>query len=448
MSGAFDRLASIKNLIPRRPSGRVFNSAGHAGPRRLMLFALTGIAAIAVVAWVATGGRHAPLASKDARMKQVDPLPGGLYTTPEQDALAARSNDAAAQAALRKGVSFTPPMAPSQAVLPPPPRAEQADPAPAVPNRPIAVVHRSPPMLVPETLRAAFPVAFPVALPAAALPATPAIVRDPPPIRAIPVAATTNDPAVDQGYHKQIDELFSKWGGRLPRTDVVLPPTEQQQGGAAADDPPARRGTQAPSRAGAVATPIAAREEAGTLLIPAGRGIYAHPILALSSDASSPVVLQADSGPIAGDRMIGTFAKQEQRLIIHINTVVHNGENIGVDGIVTAPDTMEASVASGADQHYVSRFLLPAAASFVAGLGQALAQTSNTQTVLSPFGGAAFATHLNIEQQLGVAAGAAAQQVGSTLNAAAPKGPTISLDANVAVGVVFLSNVTAHHQVR
>lgn len=447
MSGAFDRLASFKNLIPSRPTGRMFNSAGHAGPRRLMIFALTGLTTVAVVAWVVTSGRHAPLTSQDARMKTVDPLPGGLHTTPEQDALAARSNDAAAQAALRSGVSFTPPMAPSQTVLPPPSRVEQPDPVPPLPQGPGTVVHRSPPALVPEALRAAFP----VALPAPALPAAPAIVRDPAPIRTIPVAATTNDPVVDQGYHKQIDELFSKWGGRVPRTDVVLPPTEQQQGDAAADDPPApRRG--APSRAGAVATPvatpIAAREEAGTLLIPAGRGIYAHPILALSSDASSPVVLQADSGPIAGDRMIGTFAKQEQRLIIHVNTVVHAGENIGVDGIVTAPDTMEASVASGVDQHYVSRFLLPAAASFVAGLGQALAQTSNTQTVLSPFGGAAFATHLNIEQQLGVAAGAAAQQVGSTLNAAAPKGPTISLDANVAVGVVFLSNVTAHHQVR
>jgi hypothetical protein len=30
------------------------------------------------------------------------------------------------------------------------------------------------------------------------------------------------------------------------------------------------------------------------------------------------------------------------------------------------------------------------------------------------------------------------------LNQAAPKGPTVSLEANVAVGVMFLSNVTMH----
>jgi intracellular multiplication protein IcmE len=154
--------------------------------------------------------------------------------------------------------------------------------------------------------------------------------------------------------------------------------------------------------------------------------------------------LQADSGPIAGDRMIGTFAKQVDRLVIHINTLIHNGENIGVDGLVTAPDTMEAGVATDVDQHYAARFILPAAAAFVAGLGQAIATTSNTAAVLSPFGGATTSTHLNIDQQLGVAAGASAAQIGSTLAAAAPKGPTVSLEANVAVGVMFLSNVTAH----
>jgi intracellular multiplication protein IcmE len=48
---------------------------------------------------------------------------------------------------------------------------------------------------------------------------------------------------------------------------------------------------------------------------------------------------------------------------------------------------------------------------------------------------------LNFHQQLGVAAGAAAAQIGSTLLEDAPKGPTITLAANVAVGVMFLTDV-------
>ena len=165
-------------------------------------------------------------------------------------------------------------------------------------------------------------------------------------------------------------------------------------------------------------------------------------MLALSSDQASPAVFQADSGPIAGDRMLGSFSRQNNRLIVRINTVIHQGQPIGAEGLVIAPDTMEASVASGVDQHYLTRFALPAAAAFVQGLGQAIATTSNTTAVLSPLGGATTSTNLNIDQQLGVAAGSAAANIGSTLNAAAPKGPTITLDANVAVGIMFLSNVT------
>ena len=94
------------------------------------------------------------------------------------------------------------------------------------------------------------------------------------------------------------------------------------------------------------------------------------------------------------------------------------------------------------DQHYLSRFLLPAAAAFIQGLGSAIATTSNTAAVLSPFGGAAYSTHLNLPQQLGVGAGVAAGQIGNALNQAAPKGPTINLAAHVNVGIMFLNDLT------
>ncbi|OYV49204.1 MAG: hypothetical protein B7X10_02120, partial [Burkholderiales bacterium 21-58-4] len=81
--------------------------------------------------------------------------------------------------------------------------------------------------------------------------------------------------------------------------------------------------------------------------------------------------------------------------------------------------------------------LVGQAAAFVQGLGNAIATTSNQVQVLSPLGGATTSTNLNFHQQLGVAAGVAAGQIGSTLDQDAPKGPTITLDANVAVGVML-----------
>ena len=426
MPNAFTWLSRIRPSVPRLRAAPLLNRSGHAGPRRLVIIGGSAVGFVGVIVLVSLSGQYAPVVSRDAQMAPVDPLPGGLNTTPEQDALARVANDDEARKAMRKGVSYTPPIAPSVPAVPPPPRAEEADPLPAagrrVPQRPAGT---------PEVVRAVVPAPFAaLTLPAASAAPKP-----------IPVAAVV-DPRGNEAYTQQINGLFSQWGARLPQTDVILPPPE-----AGSTDPADTRASRAGNgaRDAASALPVSARPaDTGQILVPAGRGVFAHPILALSSDQSSPVVLQADSGPIAGDRMIGSFARQENRLVLHVNTVIHNGEAIGVDGVVTSPDTMEAGVASGVDQHYLERFILPAAAAFVAGLGQALATTSNTAAVLSPFGGATTTTHLNIDQQLGVAAGVAASQVANTLNQAAPKGPTISLDANVAVGVMFLANVTAH----
>ena len=416
-------------------SGRIFNASGSAGPRRLVILSVSSLAVLALIVVVAATGRYTPSNSHDARMKHVDPLPGGLYSTPEQLALARKADNTQAQSSLEKGVSFTPPMAPSVPVMPAPPQVEKAAPPDSARPRPMFAGRPAP---------ASKPVPIPVAFPAALAPDPPAAAPAEPQAQPIRLAAA-GDPKTDEAYSKQIGDLFSQWGGRTPHTDIVLPPSEEDGSRTSGDGGESRAPAGATSRK--VPPPVPAASHAPDpveILIPAGRGVYAHPILAVNSDASSPVVLQADSGPIAGDRMIGTFAKQGDRLVIRINTVIHQGQSIGTDAVVVAPETMEAGVASDVDQHYLARFILPAAAAFVQGLGQAIATTSNTAAVLSPFGGAAYSTHLNLNQQLGVAAGTAAGQIGAVLNQAAPKGPTVSLEANVAVGVMFLSNVTMH----
>jgi intracellular multiplication protein IcmE len=434
MSGARLNFATPK--FPGFLSGWILNASGTAGPRRLVILTVASLAVLALVVTIAMTGRNAPGNSRDARMKHVDPLPGGLHSTPEQDALARKADEVGAQSSLQKGVSFTPPMAPSVPVLPAPPRVEKAAPPDTAQPRPVFTGRPAP-----ASRPVPIPVAFPSALAPDRLAAAPAEPRAQP-IR----LAAAGDPKTDEAYSKQIGDLFSQWGGRTPHTDIVLPPSEEDGAGATSDGGESRAPAGATSRK--VSPPVPAASPATdpvVILIPAGRGVYAHPILAVNSDASSPVVLQADSGPIAGDRMIGTFAKQADQLVIRINTVIHQGQSIGTDAVVVAPETMEAGVASDVDQHYLARFILPAAAAFVQGLGQAIATTSNTAAVLSPFGGAAYTTHLNLNQQLGVAAGAAAGQIGAVLNQAAPKGPTVSLEANVSVGVMFLSSVTMHH---
>ncbi len=426
------KLSRLKIAMPIRRFA-VFNAAGRAGPRRLAILTVGIIVVAGVVVVVTTRGQRAPAFSQDARMAAVDPLPGGMHSTPEQDALAHQADTTLAKTALAGGKSFSPPIAASVAVGPlPPPPEKQA-------------VHTSPPpsphfVARPQPTNTAAAMVFPPPLSSPVqLVADPVPTAQPRPIQ----EAAATDQAASAVYQKQIGDLFSQWGGHMPQTETVLQPAAAGGSGSGSDtaDPPRGPGSTA------VAAPLRATPAAAStrmlaqVLIPAGRGVFAHPILALNSDQTSPVVLQADSGPIAGDRMIGSFSRANDRLIIHISQIIHHGQSLGCDGVVTAPDTMEASVATDVDEHFLARVVLPAAAAFVQGLGTALATTSNTTAVLSPLGGATTTTHLNFDQQLGVAAGTAAAQVGTFLNQAAPKGPTVTLDANVAVGVMFLSDV-------
>ena len=121
------------------------SAAGRAGPRRLAALIVGFVAGATVLAFIFLRGVYVLPSSHDARLPAVDALPGGLHSTPEQNALACRADTAHAQAALGDGRSFTPPMSPSVPYVPPPPHVEQAASSPAThpeAARPAAAVRR------------------------------------------------------------------------------------------------------------------------------------------------------------------------------------------------------------------------------------------------------------------------------------------------------------------
>ena len=427
-------MSSTLGKIPRsNPFGRggVLNKTGRASPTRLALAGGGAILLLGIIVVVSFMGQAEPLQSQTARMPPVNPLPGGMNTNPNQDRMALQHNQEQAAAADREGRSFTPQMAPSKPL-----------------NVPLAAATPDVAPLVTPPAPAQIPT------PALRLVTAPAPRPVPPETRPIQqVAQQTNqaDPRQDQAFHAAVAEVVNGWGARPSRTNVVIPPTRSEQTGRETDEEGASgEGSRNYSRAredrsgGAQPASTMARTLPQQVLVPAGRGIYAHTVLAVNSDTGGPIVLQADTGPIAGDRMVGTFGRagSSDLLVVKVTSIVHNGQTIPADGVVIAPDTMETAVATSVDQHYLSRFLLPAAAAFVQGLGQALATTSNTQSVLSPLGGASYSTHLNLDQQLGVGAGVAGARIGSALNQSAPRNSTVNLAANAGVGIMFLSSVT------
>jgi intracellular multiplication protein IcmE len=415
MSDLFSKLSWLSNL-------RQFNRAGRGGPARIVTIAAVGVSMMALLVAVSSISHPTPPESSVAKMPDVDPLPGGMHSNPAQEALLKRHAQDRADRALASGESYTPPL-PAAAALRLVDRRTPEEPASEPPSEPaVAPVPEPAPLYVPPEERS----------------------EEAPRVEKI----AASEPASEDPQFKQaVADLFKQWEGRPPRTDLVLAPATDVR-----DESSQNAGVEQRATNARPAPPTRPRPAAEAVLVPAGRGVYAHTVLSVNSDTGGPIVLQADTGPLAGDRMIGTFSKNQavgalfgdtDRLVVRINTIEHRGQTLNVQGLVIAPDSMETAVATSVDQHYVERFALPTAAAFVAGLGQAIA-LSNSAVQYLPFGGVVTNYgKLDFRQQAGIAGGAAAAQIGQTLQQQTPKGPTVFLAADAGVGVIFLSNVVA-----
>ncbi|AOX18424.1 DotG/IcmE/VirB10 family protein [Kozakia baliensis] len=395
-----------------------FTQAAAGGHRRILT--LLGVAILAVTLVLVFSLRNSKREDPQSiagTTPAVNPLPGGTNTDPRQDALRQQDMADASARAAKSGASYTPDIAPGASSKPPGGTEVGTDADAGMAKR----------------------------LPADT--ASPSV-NTPPPPAPVPTAPAYAAAPVDQDAVKQHAKLYAAalqnlkdgLAGRPPVTSIMYSVKEMTAARAA------QQGHAEGNKSGTVPSQAATGSvvAAPRVLIPAGRGIFAHTVTATNSDLSGQIVLEADSGPVAGDRMIASVARaggHMNRLVLTVQSIEHQGQTLPVQGVVVAPDTMEAAVASSVDQLYLQRFVLPAAAAFVQGLGTALEMTSNTVGSIGGLGNVNYVQKLNFPQQLGVAAGAAASQVNSSMMQQMPTQPRINMAANVNVGVMFLKNV-------
>ncbi|MFT9089635.1 MAG: hypothetical protein ABF479_01255 [Gluconacetobacter sp.] len=258
-------------------------------------------------------------------------------------------------------------------------------------------------------------------------------------------------PGLSRSAEAEVFAMWSRGGWGLEKGDI----SDHAQGGNqtagtnASPAPYTVTGDRGDMPDGKAAGTAAAAHETtppsgkGRTLLPAGRGVYAVTVTASNSDQSgTPVIADVVSGPFTDARLIGSFQRQEDRLIVKFNQlVIGKDDPISVNAIALSPATMETAVASDVNEHYVTRIVLPAGAAFVQSLGQAM-QSTNTQSYTAGLGVSSF-THLSLPQQLGVAAGGAGQALGEMIQKATPQQDTVTLNAREGIGVIFLSPVVA-----
>ncbi|MCB1533003.1 MAG: DotG/IcmE/VirB10 family protein [Alphaproteobacteria bacterium] len=191
----------------------------------------------------------------------------------------------------------------------------------------------------------------------------------------------------------------------------------------------------------AAANQVAANDPA--LLLPAGEILYAQLITEANSDTPGPVLAQIHSGPLKGSRILGDFEVHNDRYItLNFNTLVYDDRSISVDAIAVDPSTTSTGMATEVDQRYFQRVVLPAAAAFIEGAAEAIANTGLTTITVEGDTVAQESQDASNEQEIASGIEEAGQELGDILDRMGQQTRVlVKVDSGTRLGILFLQDV-------
>lgn len=244
---------------------------------------------------------------------------------------------------------------------------------------------------------------------------------------------------IKAGMQGQAQQLFSSWQGVSNQSLVAGTPEKEKEnkkgggksgmGGGEGENigmPPGVGGTGNTIKAGAV--------------------IYAVLNTAVNSDEPSPVLATVVGGKYAGARLVGSLAttgQNAQKLILRFNlmSLPDQEKSISINAVAIDPKTARTALSSDTDNHYIQRFGLVFAASFLQGLGQAVSTSGATVTQNSQGQTTATNATLTSKQKAEVALGQVGQTASQIFSKDVNRPPTIQVYSGVGLGILFLGDV-------
>ncbi|MFN3700812.1 MAG: TrbI/VirB10 family protein [Alphaproteobacteria bacterium] len=179
------------------------------------------------------------------------------------------------------------------------------------------------------------------------------------------------------------------------------------------------------------------------IIVPAGQILYAQLITEANSDVPGPVLAQIVSGPVAGSRILGTFAVQEELLTLQFNTIVIDGKSYPMQGVALDPNTTLPGMATDIDRRYFRRIILPTAAAFIEGAASVFGETGRTTVSVSGDVVAEETTASKLRDQIAGGVEEAGSQLRTILDEMNSNVQTlVKIRAGTPMGVLFVAPLT------
>lgn len=171
--------------------------------------------------------------------------------------------------------------------------------------------------------------------------------------------------------------------------------------------------------------------------------LYAIVDVGVNSDVPSAVLATITSGEYRSARLMGSFQRHDERLVLAFNrAVLPTGETVQLEAYAVDPSTSEASVASSVNTHFFSRWGGLVASAFLEGLGSAK-RYSGAQSTIYGYGNdvtdqMVWNTY-SVEDQAWIAAGKVGEKAGKIFEKNFDRPPTVRLESGTPVGVLVLN---------
>ena len=233
----------------------------------------------------------------------------------------------------------------------------------------------------------------------------------------------------------QANSLMSSW----------LPP-QNQQFVAAADSAVAAGAAGAAAIGGASQIVTAAN---GGKVIKAGTVLFAVLDTGINTDQVSPIMATVIQGDLKGSKLLGSFTKSGESVVLSFNTLSSPNfpNSLSVNTVAISQETARTAMASSVDNHYLYKYGMLFASSFLSGLGTAISSSGATVSTSSSSSSDSNAlwtvtsADLSAGQQIAVALGAVGTKVASETSGIFASTPTtVTVNAGTGMGILFMSD--------
>jgi len=230
---------------------------------------------------------------------------------------------------------------------------------------------------------------------------------------------------------KQTNELLKRW---QPVAEVVV----------GAQVLPQNNNAQMQSvsgRYGAASTTNANTNIKPPALYKAGDIVFGILETGINSDEPGPILVRVVSGPLKGAKLIGNIQVQNDKVMLQFNLMSAPSlpNSVAVSVVAIDPETARTALASDVNHHYLVKYGVVFAASFLQGVSQAVQSSLQPSFTASNNTFVATSTKATTKQEVLVGLGQVGQQISQNLQQYQPK-PTVTVDEGTSLGLLFLTD--------